>query len=56
MNTRAASDRFHIMYLYNRLSEDPGFDMHPRTFIFGAKAASGVSYGQANNKAHTLPG
>ena len=29
------------MYLYNRLSEDPGFDMHPRTFIFGAKAASG---------------
>ncbi|NLW01388.1 MAG: glycogen/starch/alpha-glucan phosphorylase [Clostridiales bacterium] len=31
----------HIMYLYNRLSEDPGFDMHPRTFIFGAKAASG---------------
>jgi starch phosphorylase len=29
------------MYLYNRLKEDPKFDMYPRTFIFGAKAASG---------------
>ncbi len=31
----------HVMYLYNRLKEDPKFDMYPRTFIFGAKAASG---------------
>ncbi len=31
----------HIMYLYNRILEDPSFDPIPRTFIFGAKAASG---------------
>ena len=31
----------HIMYLYNRLLEDPTFDPPARTFIFGAKAASG---------------
>jgi starch phosphorylase len=34
----------HIMYLYNRLKEDPGFKMHPRTFIFGAKASPGYYY------------
>lgn len=31
----------HIMYLYNRIIEDPSYSMHPHTFIFGAKAASG---------------
>lgn len=31
----------HIMYLYNKLLSDPSFDPVPRTFIFGAKAASG---------------
>ena len=31
----------HIMYLYNRLIEDPSFNPPSRTFIFGAKAASG---------------
>ena len=31
----------HIMYLYNKLLENPGMDMPARTFIFGAKAASG---------------
>lgn len=30
-----------IMYMYNRLLEDPAYDPYPRTFIFGAKAASG---------------
>ncbi|NMA61921.1 MAG: glycogen/starch/alpha-glucan phosphorylase, partial [Firmicutes bacterium] len=35
----------HVMYLYNRLLEDPNFEMYPRTFIFGAKAAPG--YGTA---------
>ena len=31
----------HIMYLYNRLLDDPDFNPPARTFIFGAKAASG---------------
>ena len=31
----------HVMYLYNRILEDPSYDPIPRTFIFGAKAASG---------------
>ena len=31
----------HIMYLYNRLVEEPDFNPPARTFIFGAKAASG---------------
>jgi len=34
---------FRVMYLYNRLIESPTFDMHPRTFIFGAKASPGYS-------------
>ncbi|WP_353893931.1 glycogen/starch/alpha-glucan phosphorylase [Proteinivorax hydrogeniformans] len=32
---------FYILDLYYRLKEQPGFDIHPRTFIFGAKAAPG---------------
>jgi starch phosphorylase len=32
------------MYLYNRLKEDSHFDIHPRTFIFGAKASPGYYY------------
>ena len=32
---------FHIMYLYNRIVEDPNFNPPSRTFIFGAKSASG---------------
>ncbi|MEY8336570.1 glycogen/starch/alpha-glucan phosphorylase [Lachnospiraceae bacterium 62-35] len=31
----------HVMYLYNRLKDNPNMDMIPRTFIFGAKAAAG---------------
>ncbi len=31
----------HIMYLHNRLTDDPTLEMPPQTFIFGAKAASG---------------
>ena len=31
----------HVMHLYNELKENPSFDMYPRTFIFGAKAAAG---------------
>ena len=31
----------YIIILYNRLVDDPGYDIHPRTFIFAAKAAPG---------------
>jgi starch phosphorylase len=31
----------HVMYLYNKLKENPDMDFYPRTFIFGAKAAAG---------------
>ena len=31
----------HIIYLYNKIIEDPSFNPPARTFIFGAKAASG---------------
>ena len=30
----------HVMYLYNRLRENPMLDIVPRTFIFGAKASA----------------
>lgn len=38
---RQLLNAFHILYLYNRLKEDKDFQMEPRTFIFGAKAAPG---------------
>jgi starch phosphorylase len=33
----------HIVYLYQRLKENPGFVTAPRTFIFGGKAAPGYT-------------
>lgn len=37
----------HVMYLYNKIKDDPTYDGVPRTFLFGAKAASG--YRRAKN-------
>ena len=31
----------HVMYLYNKIKDNPGMSFYPRTFIFGAKAAAG---------------
>ena len=31
----------HVMYLYNKIKENPEMEFTPRTFIFGAKAAAG---------------
>ena len=31
----------HILYLYNKLKENPNMPFTPRTFLFGAKASAG---------------
>lgn len=33
-----------IMYLYNRLKQDPDMDLHPCTFIFSGKAAQSYAF------------
>ncbi len=35
---------FHIMYLYQRMKNDPSFRIYPHTYIFGAKAAPSYAY------------
>lgn len=35
---------FHIIYLYQRLKNDPNLTIYPHTFIFGAKAAPSYYY------------
>ena len=42
----------HIIYLWQRLHEDPHFDMTPRTYLFGAKAAP--SYTMAKEIIHLI--
>jgi starch phosphorylase len=50
-----------IVVLYNRLRENPGLDMHPRTFFFAGKAAPAYRYAKLvikfiNNFAGTIDG
>ncbi len=40
---RQLLNALHIHVLYNRIMDDPGFDMPPRIFIFGAKASRGYA-------------
>ena len=35
---------FHVIYLYQRMKEDPNFRIYPHTYIFGAKAAPSYTY------------
>ena len=37
----------HVMYLYNKVKENPELDMIPHTFIFGAKASAGYRRAKA---------
>ena len=41
---------FHIIYLYQRMKEDPSFKIYPRTFFFGAKAAPSYVYAKKINE------
>ncbi len=40
---RQMLNALHILVLYNRIMDDPGFSMIPRAFIFGAKASPGYT-------------
>ncbi|MCR4673301.1 MAG: glycogen/starch/alpha-glucan phosphorylase [Lachnospiraceae bacterium] len=42
----------HVMYIYNKLKDDPGMEFHPTTFIFGAKAAA--AYKTAKQTIHLI--
>ena len=35
---------FHVIYLYQRMKQDPSFRIYPHTYIFGAKAAPSYTY------------
>lgn len=35
---------FHIIYLYQRMKDDPSFRIYPHTYFFGAKAAPSYEY------------
>ena len=41
---RQLLNAFHIIYLYQKIKEDPSFTMTPHTYVFGAKAAPSYVY------------
>lgn len=49
---RQLLNALHIIYLWQRLHDDPNFKMTPRTYLFGAKAAPG--YATAKEIIHLL--
>ena len=40
---RQTLNALHVLVLYNRIVNDPSFEMEPRTFFFGSKAAPGYN-------------
>jgi starch phosphorylase len=46
----------HVVALYHRLKSDPNFDIEPRTFIFGGKAAPGYQLAKLIIKLATAVG
>ena len=40
---RQLLNAMHIIYLYQKLQDDPSTELQPRTFLFGAKAAPGYA-------------
>ena len=38
---RQLLNTLHVMYLYNKIKDNPEMEFYPRTFIFGAKASAG---------------
>ena len=49
---RQLLNAMHIIYLYQRLKDDPHFEMTPRVYLFGAKAAPG--YAMAKQIIHLI--
>ncbi len=49
---RQLLNAMHIIYLYQRLKDDPNFQITPRVYLFGAKAAPG--YAMAKQIIHLL--